>query len=294
MKFVRLKEVPVHIFLLFSTLLSVCTTIAIVFFLFKESLVFFKEVSVFEYLFGTKWTPLFHPQHFGFLPLLSGTLLIAFCSAIVSIPLGVMTAIYLSEYANSKVRTWLKPVLEILSGIPTVVYGYFALTFVTPILKYLFPSTLVFNAASASIVVGVMTLPMIASLSDDAMRAVPRSLRDAGYALGATKAEVSAKIVFPAALSGVLASFVLAISRAIGETMAVTLAAGATPNLTINPLESVQTMTSYIVQLSLGDTPHGTLEYQTLFVIGVTLFLITLLMNFISELILRKYRQKYE
>ncbi|MEZ4820693.1 MAG: phosphate ABC transporter permease subunit PstC [Bdellovibrionota bacterium] len=294
MRFSRLRELPVHTFLFLSTLLSVMTTVAIVFVLFKESLVFFREVSVFEYIFGTQWTPLFKPQHFGFLPLLSGTLLIALGSAIVSVPLGVLTAIYMSEYASVHIRSWIKPLLEILSGIPTVVYGYFALTFVTPLLKIIFPSTSVFNAASGAIVVGVMTLPMIASLSDDAMRSVPQNLRDAGYALGATKAEVSANIVFPAALSGILASVVLAVSRAIGETMAVTLAAGATPNLTLNPLESVQTMTAYIVQLSLGDTPHGTLEYQTLFVIGVTLFIITLFMNFLSEFVLRKYRQKYD
>lgn len=294
MKLPRLREIPVYCFLVVSTLISVLTTIAIVVVLFRESITFFQEVSIFEYLFGTKWTPLFKPQHFGLLPLLSGTLLIAVGSALVAIPLGVLTSVYMSEYASNSIRSWLKPLLEILSGIPTVVYGYFALTFVTPLLKVVFPSTDVFNAASASIVVGVMTLPMIASLSDDAMRAVPKSLRDAGYALGATKAEVSTKIVIPSALSGILASFVLAISRAIGETMAVTLAAGATPNLTINPLESVQTMTAYIVQLSLGDTPHGTLEYQTLFVIGVTLFVITLMMNVLSEVILRKYRQKYD
>lgn len=294
MRSIRLKELPVHIFLFFSTIVSVLTTLAIVFVLLKESLSFFEQVSIFEYLFGTKWTPLFRPQHFGFLPLLSGTLLVAVGSAIVAIPLGVMTAIYMSEYANSKVRMMLKPLLEILSGIPTVVYGYFALTFITPLLKVIFPSIQVFNAASAAIVVGVMILPMIASLSDDAMRAVPQSLRDAAYALGATKAEVSTNIVFPGALSGIIASFVLAISRAVGETMAVTLAAGATPNLTLNPLESIQTMTAYIVQISLGDTPHGTIEYQTLFVIGLTLFFITLIMNVFSNYILRKYRQKYE
>lgn len=294
MKHLRLREIPVQLFLVASTVLSVATTIAIVVVLFRESIVFFQEVSITEYLFGTKWTPLFKPQHFGLLPLLCGTLLIAVGSALVAVPLGVLTAIYMSEYASARVRAWLKPLLEILSGIPTVVYGYFALTFITPILKAIFPGTNIFNAASGAIVVGIMTLPMIASLSDDAMRAVPRSLRDAGYALGSTKAEVSSRIVFPAALSGILASFVLAVSRAIGETMAVTLAAGATPNLTLNPLESIQTMTAYIVQLSLGDTPHGTLEYQTLFVIGVTLFLITLIMNVLSEVILRKYRQKYD
>lgn len=288
------RELPVHLFLRLSTLLSVITTVAIVVVLLKESAVFFQEVSFVEYLFGTRWTPLFKPQHFGFLPLLCGTLLIAFGSALVALPLGVMTAIYLSEYASKRIQKTLKPLLEILSGIPTVVYGYFALTFITPILKSIFPSTQVFNAASGAIVVGVMVLPMVASLSDDAMRAVPQSLRNAGFALGATKAEVSGKIVFPAALSGILASFVLAVSRAIGETMAVTLASGATPNLTLNPLESIQTMTAYIVQLSLGDTPHGTLEYQTLFVIGVTLFFITLLMNLLSEFILQRFRQKYD
>jgi len=294
MKSMLNRELPVHVFLIASTLVSVVVTVAIVFVLLQESAVFFRHVSVWDYLFGTKWTPLFKPQHFGFLPLLCGTLLIAFGSAIVAIPLGVLTAMYLSEYASEKAQSILKPLLEILSGIPTVVYGYFALSFVTPLLKLVFPSTQVFNAASGAIVVGVMVLPMVASLSDDAMRSVPQSLRNAGYALGATKAEVSSSVVFPAALSGILASFVLALSRAIGETMAVTLAAGATPNLTLNPLESIQTMTAYIVQLSLGDTPHGTLEYQTLFVIGVTLFFITLFMNILSEFILQKFRQKYD
>ena len=200
----------------------------------------------------------------------------------------------MTEYASSKIRSWVKPILEILSGIPTVVYGYFALSFVTPLLQKFFPSTQVFNAASACIVVGIMTLPMVASLCDDAMRAVPNSLRYAGYAMGATKSEVAFSVVFPAALSGVVASFVLAISRAIGETMAVTLAAGATPNMSWNFLESIQTMTAYIVQVSMGDTPHGTIEYQTLFVIGATLFIITLIMNLISDMVLRKYKQTYE
>jgi phosphate transport system permease protein len=290
----RWKEKPIHWFIFLSAVISILTTLGIVVVLFKESFSFFQHVSFKEYLFGTEWTPLFEPKKFGFLPLFCGTMMIAIGSAIVAIPLGVMTAIFLSEYASHRLRSWIKPVLEILSGIPTVVYGYFALTFVTPMLQKIFPSTQVFNAASACIVVGVMTLPMIASLCDDAMRAVPNSLRYAGYAMGATKAEVAFSVVFPAALSGVIASFVLAISRAIGETMAVTLAAGATPNLTWNPLESVQTMTAYIVQVSMGDTPHGTIEYQTLFVIGATLFLMTLIMNLISNVVLRKYKQKYE
>jgi phosphate transport system permease protein len=293
-KTMRWKEKPIHWMLFISALISVLTTIGIVFVLFSESFSFFSQVSLSEYLFGTEWTPLFEPKKFGFLPLLVGTLMIAIGSAVVAIPLGVLTAIYMTEYASSRIRSWVKPLLEILSGIPTVVYGYFALSFVTPLLQKFFPSTQVFNAASACIVVGIMTLPMVASLCDDAMRAVPNSLRYAGYAMGATKSEVAFSVVFPAALSGVVASFVLAISRAIGETMAVTLAAGATPNMSWNFLESIQTMTAYIVQVSMGDTPHGTIEYQTLFVIGATLFVITLIMNLISDVVLRKYKQKYE
>ena len=291
---IRWNEKPIHWLLFLSALVSIGTTIGIVVVLFSESYSFFDHVSISDYLFGKEWAPLFEPKKFGFLPLLCGTLMIAIGSGLVAIPLGVMTAIFLSEYASPKMRGWIKPLLEILSGIPTVVYGYFALSFVTPVLQKLFPQTQVFNAASACVVVGVMTLPMVASLCDDAMRAVPNSLRYAGYAMGATKSEVAFSVVFPAALSGVVASFVLALSRAIGETMAVTLAAGSTPNLTLNPLESIQTMTAYIVQVSMGDTPHGTIEYQTLFVIGATLFIITLIMNLISDMVLRKYKQKYE
>jgi phosphate transport system permease protein len=293
-KTLRWKEKPIHWLLFLSALISIFTTLGIVFVLFRESVSFFEHVSFREYLFGTEWSALFEPKKFGLLPLLCGTLMIAVGSAFVAIPLGVLTAIYMTEYASNRIRNWVKPLLEILSGIPTVVYGYFALSFVTPMLQKFFPSTQVFNAASACIVVGIMILPMVASLCDDAMRAVPNSLRYAGYAMGATKSEVAFSVVFPAALSGVIASFVLAISRAIGETMAVTLAAGATPNLTWNPLESIQTMTSYIVQVSMGDTPRGTIEYQSLFVIGATLFVITLFMNLISDIVLRKYKQKYE
>jgi phosphate transport system permease protein len=208
-KTLRWKEKPIHWLLFISALISVFTTIGIVFVLFKESFLFFEHISISEYLFGTEWTPLFEPKKFGFLPLLVGTLMIAIGSAVVALPLGVLTAIFMTEYASSRVRNWVKPVLEILSGIPTVVYGYFALSFVTPMLQKFFPSTQVFNAASACIVVGIMTLPMVASLCDDAMRAVPNSLRYAGYAMGATKSEVAFSVVFPAALSGVIASFVL-------------------------------------------------------------------------------------
>jgi len=215
-------------------------------------------------------------------------------AALVALPVGLASAIYLSEYAPDRVRRVLKPALEVLAGIPTVVYGYFALTFITPLLKQIWPQTDVFNAASASIVVGIMIIPMVSSLSEDAMSAVPRSLREGAYALGATRFEVATRTVVPAALSGILASFILALSRAIGETMIVTIAAGATPKLTLNPLESVQTMTAYIAQVSLGETPFGTLEYKTIFAVGLALFAITLLMNLVSLAILRRFREVYE
>ncbi|MCB0327064.1 MAG: phosphate ABC transporter permease subunit PstC [Bdellovibrionales bacterium] len=290
----RFSEKSVVIFLWLSAMVSILTTLGIVWVLFKESLPFFSEVSLFEYLMGTQWSPLFSPQKFGVLPLICGTFLIAAGAAMVAIPFGVGTAIFLSEYASNRTRDVIKPVMEVLSGIPTVVYGYFALTFITPLLQSVIADVEVFNALSGAIVVGIMTIPMVASLSDDAMRAVPDSLRYAAYALGSTKFETSFKIVFPAALSGVIASMVLAVSRAIGETMAVTLASGATPKLTLNPLESIQTMTAYIVQVSLGDTPQGTIEYQTIFVIGLTLFVITLCMNIVSNKVLDRYKLKYE
>jgi phosphate transport system permease protein len=237
---------------------------------------------------------MFQEQHFGVLPLLMGSMLIAGGAGVIAVPLGVLTAIFLSEYAGQRLRKVLKPVLEILAGIPTVVYGYFALTFVTPLLRVFFPETEIFNAASASIVVGIMIIPTISSLSEDALRAVPNSLREGAYGLGATKLEVSTRVVVPAALSGIIASFILAISRAVGETMAVTIAAGNLPNITLNPLESMQTMTAYIVQASLGDTPQGTLVFRTLFAVAMTLFLITLTMNIVSQWILARFREEYE
>lgn len=291
---VRAREKVVRWCLFTCALLTVLTTAGIIAVLALETFHFFSEVSVVEFLTGTRWTPLFNPRRFGVLPLLGGTTLVAVGAGLVAIPIGVATAIFLSEYAGSRSRSVLKPVLEILAGIPTVVYGYFAITSVTPLLRVIFPSTSIFNAASASIVVGIMILPMIASLCDDAFRAVPRSLREGGYALAATKFEVSSRVVFPAAMSGVLASFILAISRAIGETMAVTLAAGATPRLTANPLESIQTMTAYIVQVSLGDTPAGTVEYRTLFAVGMLLFLITFVLNLIANRVVARYREVYE
>jgi phosphate transport system permease protein len=273
---------------------SILTTAGIVLVLVWESTGFFREVSAWEFLTGTQWTPLFKPQHFGVLPLVAGSLLVAVGASLIALPVGLASAVYLAEYAPSRARKILKPVLEVLAGIPTVVYGYFALTFITPIIRQVFPGTGVFNAASAAIVVGIMIVPMVASLSEDALYAVPRSLREASYGLGATKFETVTRVVVPGALSGIIASFILAISRAIGETMAVTLAAGATPKLTLNPLESIQTMTAYIVQVSLGDTPFGSIEYRTIFAVGLLLFLITLLMNIMSRLVLRRFREVYE
>ena len=275
-------------------LVSVLTTIGIVSVLLFETITFFTAVSIVEFLTEVKWTPLFIPQHFGVLPLLTGTLLVAFCSMVIALPVGVGSALYLSEYAPDRVREIVKPILEVLAGIPTVVYGYFALSSVTPALRTVIPSTEIFNAASAAIVVGVMIIPMVSSLSEDAMSAVPNSLREGAYALGATKFEVSIRVVLPAALSGILASFILAISRAIGETMAVTMAAGGTPKLTLNIFESIQTMTVYIVQVSLGDAPHGTVEFQTIFAVGFTLFLITLSLNILSRYVVRRFREVYE
>jgi phosphate transport system permease protein len=274
--------------------LSVITTVAVIGILAVETWHFLQVVSLSEFLFGTEWTPLLEPKHYGILPLVSGTMLIVVGAALVALPVGLASAVFLSEYASDRTRNIIKPVLEVLAGIPTVVYGFFALTFITPILKTVIPETQVFNAASAAIVVGIMILPMIASLCDDALRSVPESLRHGAYSLGATSFEVSGRIVIPAALSGIFASFVLAISRAIGETMAVTLAAGATPNLTLNPLESIQTMTAYIVQVSLGDTPNGSLTYQTLFAVASVLFVSTFVLNILGTWVMRRYQEVYE
>lgn len=290
----RWSEEAIRGGLLVCALLSIATTIGIIAVLASETYSFFKHIPLFEFLFGTRWTPLLEPKSFGVLPLINGTFLVVVGAALVAIPVGLTAAIYLSEYAPDRVRSILKPTLEVLAGIPTVVYGYFALTFVTPLLQLIIPSTQVFNAASASVVVGIMILPMVASLCDDALRAVPHSLRQGAYALGATSFETTTRVVVPAALSGVMASFVLAVSRAMGETMAVTLAAGASPKMTLNVLESIQTMTAYIVQISLGDTPAGTIEYQTIFTVGSLLFAITLVMNVIANRVLRRFREVYE
>ena len=274
--------------------ISIVTTIGIVIVLLRQSLGFFGEIPIWEFLGGTTWTPLFKPQNFGVLPLVGGTLLVAGIAGLVSLGLGLGAAIFLSEYAPERLRMFLKPVLEILAGIPTVVYGYFALTFVTPILRGIFPDVIIFNALSAGLVMGLMIMPMVSTLSEDAMVSVPRSLRNAAYALGSTRFEVATKVVVPAALSGIVASFILAISRAVGETMIVTIAAGHTPNLTWNPLESVQAMTAFIVQVAQGETPQGSLEFKTIFAVGLLLFVMTLIMNIFGRWFVNRYRQVYE
>ena len=275
-------------------LVSVATTVGIVVALFEPAIEFFREVSIADFLTGTEWAPLFEPASFGVLPLVAGTFLVVFCACGVCIPFGLGSAIYMSEYARPRTRKILKPALEVLAGIPTVVYGYFALTLVGPLLKDLGLITGVQSAISAGLVMGVMLLPTVASVSEDAMAAVPRDLRDGAYALGSTKYQVATRIVVPAAISGIIASFVLGISRAVGETMIVLIAAGGQPNFTWNPLEAAQTMTAFIAATGQGDVPTGSIEYKTIFAVGATLFVITLIMNLISIRLVRKYREVYE
>tara|TARA_A100001011_G_scaffold160732_1_gene169138 strand:+ start:1475 stop:2413 length:939 start_codon:yes stop_codon:yes gene_type:complete len=291
--FKEIKEQAIERLLALSAYLSIFTTIGIVAVLLFETADFFKFVSPLEFFFGTEWEPLLN-ERYGILPLLSGTFLIVAGSALISIPLGLLTAVYLGQFASKKAREIIKPVLEVLAGIPTVVYGYFAILFITPALQSIFPQTEIFNAASGCIVVGIMILPTVASLCDDAMQSIPKNIKQGGYALGATPYEVIKDVMIPASFSGIVASFILALSRAFGETMAVTLAAGSTPNMTLNPLQSIQTMTAYIVQVSLGDTPAGGVEYMTIFAVASVLFFITFSMNIISNYIMNKYRDVYE
>ena len=277
--------------------LSVVTTFAILFVLIEESIGFFRQVSLWDYLTGTTWSALIEPRSFGVLPLVWGTIIVAGIAGIIALPIGLGAATYLSEYADRRVREILKPTLEILAGIPTIVYGFFAINWVTPMLQklpYIGDRIEFFNALSGGIVVAIMIIPMVSSLSEDAMHAVPKSLREGAYGLGATKFDVSTRVVIPAALSGIVASFILAISRAVGETMAVVLATGSTPNLALSPLESFQTMTAFIVQVALGDAPTGSIEYQSLFAVGFTLFLMTLVLNAISQVLLARYRDVYQ
>ena len=281
--------------LLACAVVSVATTAGIILSLTFETVEFFRRVPFLDYLTGTDWGPTFQPATFGVVPLVTATLLIAGIAALVAFPIGLGTAIYLSEYARPRARRLIKPVIEILAGIPTVVFGYFALNFVSlTLLKKVLPGLPPFNALSAGIVVGIAIVPLIASISEDAMRAVPLSLREAAYGMGATKRIVATKVVVPAALSGIAAAFILGLSRAIGETMIVAIAAGQIPNLTADPREPMETMTAYIVQVSLGDTPQSGIAYKTIFVLGSTLFLMTLLLNIISTRIVRRFRERYE
>lgn len=286
------KEFFIEKSLSLFAILSIITTITIIFILIRESIVFFNQVSLKEFFTSSRWSPLMKPQNFGVLPLLNGTLLIAAGASVIAIPIGLGAAIYLSEYASKKVRNILKPILEILAGIPSIVYGYFALTVITPFLKSFIPNIQIFNALSASIAVGIMVIPLVSSLSEDAMSAIPNSVRNGAYALGATKLEVVTKIVIPGALSGIVSSFILAISRAVGETMIVAIAAGAKPQLTLNPLNSIQTMTGYMVSVAMGDISHGSVEYQTIFAVGGLLFLITFGLNLIAKRIVKKGQVK--
>jgi phosphate transport system permease protein len=274
--------------------ISIVTTLGIVGTLIFEAIAFLQEVPLSQFLTQTRWTPLFASKQFGIMVLVSATIMISVISILVALPLGLLAAICMSEYAQPNVRRVLKPILEILAGVPTVVYGYFALLTVTPFLQKFFPNLQSFNALSAGLVLGVMITPLVASLSEDALYSVPRSLKDAAYALGATKRETVTSVILPAALSGIVSSLILAVSRAIGETMIVTLAAGANPTLGFNPFVPVMTMTAYIVQVTSGDAPHGTLAYKTIFAVGMTLFLLTLVLNIFSFWFVRRFREKYD
>jgi phosphate transport system permease protein len=293
-KRIRWGEQLVQAILFLAAAISVLTTIGIVLSLLMPAIEFFGEISVVEFLTGTTWAPLFEPGSFGVLPLVVGTFVISFWSALVAFPLGVGVAIYLSEYARPRAAGILKPVLEVLAAIPTVVLGYFALTFVTPLLRDLGIQVEIFNVLAASLVLGVMLIPTVASLSEDAMAAVPRDLRDGGFALGADKLQVSTRIVVPAAISGIIAAFVLAFSRAVGETMIVLIAAGQLPQITFDPRATIETMTAFIGATGNGDVPTGSIEYKTIFAVGLTLFVITLVMNLISIRLVRRFREVYE
>jgi phosphate transport system permease protein len=287
------REKAIEMVLLLAACVSVFTTAGIVYILLKESWVFFSAVPVWTFLTDTQWTPLFSDAHFGIMVLLSGTITSSVVALLVAIPLGTIIAIYLSEFAGHKTRETLKPVLEMLSGVPTIIYGYFALLFVTPLLQKVFPGLPGFNILSAGLVMGIMIIPYVSSLSEDAMRAVPMSLREGSYAMGATRFQTAVNVVFPAALSGIASAYILGVSRAVGETMILAVAAGMQPNLSFNPMEPAATITSYIVQVALGDLPHGSVGYQTIFAAGLMLMLLTLAFNMLGYWLRRKYREVY-
>ncbi len=288
-----LKERAIEAVLFLAALVSVFTTVGIVYILVKESVVFFQQVSIVRFLTDTQWTPLFDDQHFGIIVLLSGTLTSSAVALAIAIPLGTIIAIYLSEFAPFKVREIAKPFLELLGGVPTIVYGFFALLFVTPILQWFYPELPGFNLLAAGIVMGIMIIPYVSSISEDAMRAVPMSLREGSYALGATRFQTAVKVVVPAAFSGIASAYILGISRAVGETMILAVSAGMQPNLTFNPLEPAATITAFIVQVALGDLPHGSVGYQTIFAAGLTLMLFTLVCNIAGHVLRKRFREAY-
>ena len=288
-----LKERAIEAVLFLAALVSVFTTVGIVYILVKESFVFFQQVSIIDFLTDTQWTPLFDDQHFGIVVLLSGTLTSSAVALSIAIPLGTIIAIYLSEFAPFKLREIAKPFLELLGGVPTIVYGFFALLFVTPILQWFYPELPGFNLLAAGIVMGIMIIPYVSSISEDAMRAVPMNLREGSYAMGATRFQTAVKVVVPAAFSGIASAYILGISRAVGETMILAVAAGMQPNLTFNPLEPAATITAYIVQVALGDLPHGSVGYQTIFAAGLTLMLFTLVCNIAGHMLRKRFREAY-
>ena len=290
----RLTERIIEGALFLSALFSIFVTLGIIAVLLFETYGFFKEVRLIDFFTDTQWTPLFAEKHFGILPLFAGTFLTTAIAIGVALPVGLVSAIYLSEYASGRVRTTIKPSLEVLAAVPTVVYGYFALLFVTPILQKLIPDLSGFNALSPGIVMGIMIIPIISSLSEDAMHAVPMRLREGAYALGSTRLQVAIRVVVPSAFSGIASSFILGIARAVGETMIVAIAAGMQPRLTLNPLVPLETVAAYIVQVSLGDTPTGTIEYKTIFAAGLCLFAVTFILNMVSYWLKKKFREVYE
>ena len=288
-----IKERAIELMLFLAALVSVLTTVGIVYVLVKESVLFFQHVSIVDFLTDRQWTPLFDDAHFGIMVLLSGTLTSSAVALAIAIPLGTVIAIYLSEFAPFSVREVAKPFLELLGGVPTIVYGFFALLFVTPILQWFYPELPGFNLLSAGIVMGIMIIPYVSSISEDAMRAVPMNLREGSYAMGATRFQTAVKVVVPAAFSGIASAYILGISRAVGETMILAVAAGMQPNLTFNPLEPAATITAYIVQVALGDLPHGSIGYQTIFAAGLTLMLFTLACNIAGHVLRKKFREAY-
>lgn len=289
----NVKERVIEFILMLAALSATFTTFAIVAILLYESLGFFKTVSLVEFFTGKEWTPLFEDAHYGIMPLVAGTLTTSAVALMVAVPIGTIAAIYLSEFASYKVREIVKPILELLVGVPTVVFGYFALLFVTPQLQKIYPDLPGFNMLSAGIVMGVMIIPYIASVAEDAMRSVPMSMREGSYAMGATRFQTALRVVTPAAISGIVAAYILAISRAVGETMVVAVAAGQQPNLTFNPVDSAATITAYIVQVAMGDLPHGSVGYQSIFAAGLVLFVMTLAFNIIGHIVRKKYREQY-